>query len=68
MIQIQIILLRMQFSSLCFDEDENGHKSVIDGVERLTTIHEFVQNKSWMDNQVGDGKKVLVGRIGGHPY
>ena len=23
---------------------------------------------SWMDNQVGDGKKVLVGRIGGHPY
>ena len=54
--------------SFCFDEDENGHKSVIDGVERLTTIHEFVQNKSWMDNQVGDGKKVLVGRIGGHPY
>ena len=68
MIQIQIILLRMQFSQFCFDEDENGHKSVIDGVERLTTIHEFVQNKSWMDNQVGDGKKVLVGRIGGHPY
>ena len=32
------------------DIDENGHKSVIDGVERLTTIHEFVQNKSWMDN------------------
>ena len=58
----------MKFSSFCFDEDENGHKSVIDGVERLTTIHEFVQNKSWMDNQVGDGKKVLVGRIGGHPY
>ena len=53
----------MQFSSFCFDEDENEHKSVIDGVERLTTIHEFVQNKSWMDNQVGDGKKVLVGRI-----
>lgn len=68
MIQIQIILLRMQFPSFCFDEDENEHKSVIDGVERLTTIHEFVQNKSWMDNQVGDGKKVLVGRIGGHPY
>ena len=68
MIQIQIILLRMQFSSFCFDEDENEHKSVIDGVERLTTIHEFVQNKSWMDNQVGDGKNVLVGRIGGHPY
>ena len=58
----------MQFSSFCFDEDENEHKSVIDGVERLTTIHEFVQNKSWMDNQVGDGKKVLVGRIGVQPY
>ena len=43
-------------------------KKNFDGVERLTTIHEFVQNKSWMDNQVGDGKKVLVGRIGGHPY
>lgn len=42
---IESILLRMQFSSFCFDEDENGHKSVIDGVERLTTIHEFVQNK-----------------------
>ena len=42
----------MQFSSFCFDEDENGHKSVIDGVERLTTIHEFVQNKFPLENAI----------------
>lgn len=53
----------MQFSSFCFDEDENGHKSVIDGVERLTTIHEFVQNKSWMDNRLEMVKKYLLGEL-----
>ncbi len=41
---IESLLLRIPLPSFYLNEDENGYKNVIDGMQRLSTIHEFVQN------------------------
>ena len=42
---IESLLLRIPFPAFCLDEDENGYKTVIDGMQRLNTIHEFIQGE-----------------------
>ncbi|MGO4945949.1 DUF262 domain-containing protein [Blautia sp. Sow4_E7] len=41
---IESILLRLPLSAFWLDEDETGYKNVMDGMQRLNTIHEFIQN------------------------
>lgn len=42
---IESIMLRIPIPAFYIDEDENGDKSVIDGMQRLSTIHEFLNDR-----------------------
>lgn len=42
---IESILLRIPLPMFYFSEDEEGKISVVDGLQRLTTIKEFIDNK-----------------------
>lgn len=42
---IESILLRIPLPMFYFSEDEEGNISVVDGLQRLTTIKEFMDNK-----------------------
>lgn len=41
---IESLLLRIPIPAFYLDEDDEGDKSVIDGMQRLTTIHSFLNN------------------------
>lgn len=47
---IESILLRIPLPMFYFSEDEEGRLSVIDGLQRLTTINEFMDNKFPLQN------------------
>lgn len=42
---IESLLLRIPIPAFYLDEDRAGNKSVIDGVQRLSTIHSFLNNE-----------------------
>ena len=42
---IESLLLRIPIPSFYLDEDGEGNKSVIDGMQRLSTIHSFLNNE-----------------------
>ena len=42
---IESLLLRFPISTFCFDEDMYGKKNIIDGMQRLNSIHEFINNE-----------------------
>jgi len=42
---IESLMLRIPIPSFYFYEDENGHKSVIDGLQRLSTIFDYVKER-----------------------
>ncbi len=42
---IESLLLRIPIPAFYLDEDSEGNKSVIDGMQRLTTIHSFLNNE-----------------------
>lgn len=42
---IESLLLRIPIPSFYLDEDGEGNKSVIDGLQRLSTIHSFLNNE-----------------------
>lgn len=41
---IESLMLRIPIPTFYLDEDEQGKKSVIDGMQRLSTIHEFIND------------------------
>jgi len=47
---IESILLRIPLPMFYFSEDEEGKISVVDGLQRLTTIKEFIDNKFPLKN------------------
>ncbi len=47
---IESILLRIPLPMFYFSEDNEGRLSVIDGLQRLTTINEFMDNKFPLQN------------------
>ncbi|MCX2574075.1 DUF262 domain-containing protein [Pedobacter sandarakinus] len=47
---IESILLRIPLPMFYFSEDEDGKISVVDGLQRLTTIKEFMDNKFPLKN------------------
>lgn len=42
---IESLLLRFPISTFCFDEDMYGKKNIIDGMQRLNSIHEFINDE-----------------------
>ena len=44
---IESILLRIPLPAFYFSSDTDGYMQVVDGVQRLSTIHEFVRKKSF---------------------
>lgn len=42
---IESLMLKIPIPAFYLDEDENGMKTVIDGMQRLSTIHDFLQDK-----------------------
>ncbi len=42
---IESLMLRIPIPAFYLDEDNEGNKSVIDGMQRLTTIHSFLNNE-----------------------
>ena len=42
---IESLMLRIPIPSFYFYEDENEHKSVIDGLQRLSAIHDYVEGE-----------------------
>lgn len=42
---IESLLLRIPIPAFYLDEDSGGNKSVIDGMQRLSTIHSFLNNE-----------------------
>ena len=44
---IESILLRIPLPAFYFSSDTKGYMQVVDGVQRLSTIHEFVRNNSF---------------------
>lgn len=44
---IESILLRIPLPAFYFSSDTEGYMQVVDGVQRLSTIHEFVRNNSF---------------------
>jgi hypothetical protein len=42
---IESILLRIPLPVFYFAEDEHGKLNVVDGLQRLSTVHQFMQNK-----------------------
>jgi len=47
---IESLLLRIPIPAFYLDENKQGIKSVIDGMQRLSTIHEFLNNKFPLKN------------------
>ncbi|MHB8848544.1 MAG: GmrSD restriction endonuclease domain-containing protein [Burkholderiales bacterium] len=45
---IESILLRIPLPAFYFSSDADGYMQVVDGVQRLSTIHEFVRNNSFI--------------------
>jgi hypothetical protein len=44
---IESVLLRIPLPAFYFSSDTEGYMQVVDGVQRLSTIHEFVRNNSF---------------------
>ena len=42
---IESLMLKIPIPAFYLDEDEEGMKTVIDGMQRLSTIHDFLQDK-----------------------
>lgn len=42
---IESLMLKIPIPVFYLDEDEEGMKTVIDGMQRLSTIHDFLQDK-----------------------
>lgn len=95
-------MLKIPIPAFYFEENENGCRTVIDGMQWLTTIYDFLKDKfklcglqylkkcegctfeqlDWkyrsryekqvdgkmQDKNVGEGEKVLIGRVGRHPW
>lgn len=47
---IESLLLNIPIPAFYFDEDSTGKKSVIDGLQRLSTIHQYVNEKFRLRN------------------
>lgn len=41
---IESLLMRFPISTFCLDEDKYGKKNIIDGMQRLNSIHEFIND------------------------
>ncbi|TXD44266.1 DUF262 domain-containing protein [Lujinxingia vulgaris] len=60
---IESLLLRIPLPSFYFDSDEHGQMQVVDGLQRLSSVYEFVKEKFPLD-----GLEYLNKHVGGRNF